>query len=157
MNYSKKHYDVKRSGFTLVELMVVIVIIGLLAGFVGNAVMSRVAKAKMVETRAQIKALHNAVNMYKLDTGQYPIDLEDLVERPADVSGWAPDGYLDGVSALPGDAWGNSFYYDYPGEYSKFDIYSLGADDAEGGDDEDADIYNSDVAGGATDAETEGL
>ena len=135
------------NGFTLVELLVVIVIIGLLAALVGTNVIGHIDKAKVTTTRAQIKNLHDAVNLYKLDTGRYPDSLLDLVEPPADVSNWNEDGYLEGTLVLPLDAWNGDFYYEYPGQYGKFDIWSLGADHEEGGDGFDADLYNSDVEG----------
>ena len=141
------------AAFTLVELMVVIVILGILAGFVANNVMGRIDKANMVSTKAQIKSLHTAVLNYKLDTGHYPdnsVGLEALVTAPSDVTGWSEDGYLEGVMAVPLDAWDNEFMYEYPGQYGRFDIYSYGADGEEGGDGENADIYNSDVKGVTT-------
>lgn len=145
-------------GFTLIELIVVIVLIGILGGIVTNNVVRWVSKAKVAKARAQIKIFHNAVNQYKLDTGQYPdmsMGLDALVQEPPDVIGWAEDGYLDGASMIPLDPWNNPYYYQYPGEYSTFDIYSLGADGVDGGDGENADLYNSDVDGGATDAEVQ--
>lgn len=135
-------------GFTLVELMVVIVIIGLLASVVGVNVIGYIAKAKRKTAQVQIKIFHNAVKLYKLDTGQYPensMGLEALVEQPPGVIGWNTDGYLDGASQIPLDPWRYPYEYQYPGEYSTYDIFSLGADGNDGGDDEDADIYNSDV------------
>lgn len=139
-----------RRGFTLLELMVVIVILGLLAALVTTNVIGKIGKAKVVTTRAQIKNLQGAVLDYKLDTGRYPDMLDDLVTRPADVTGWQEDGYLQGVLAVPLDAWGSEFIYQYPGEYYKFDIISLGADGEEGGEGEDLDLYNSDVKGVTT-------
>lgn len=134
-----------RGGFTLVELMVVIVILGLLAGFVGHNVVQNIEKARIATTRSQIKELEAAVINFKIDTGVYPEDLIDLIEEPAGVSGWNPDGYLQNSSELPTDAWGHEYYYEYPGNFAKFDIWSYGADDQEGGEGEEADIYNSDV------------
>jgi len=130
--------------FTLIELMVVLVILGLLAGLVGTKVIRYIAKAKVTTAQAQIKLLHDAVNNFKIDTGRYPDSLEDLVREPPDVTGWNPEGYLEGATVIPKDPWGNDYYYDYPGERSTFDIYSYGADGKEGGEnDEDKDIYNS--------------
>ncbi|MHA1565367.1 MAG: type II secretion system major pseudopilin GspG, partial [Alphaproteobacteria bacterium] len=114
----------------------------------------RIGKAKTVTTRAQIKALHQAVQNYMLDTGSFPdasTGLEALVIEPPDVTGWNENGYLDGVLAVPRDAWNRDFIYQVPGEYSpSFDIISYGADGEEGGEGENADIFNSDVRGVTT-------
>ena len=139
--------------FTLVELMVVIVIIALLAGVVGVNVVGNIAKAKVTTAKAQIKILHSAVILYNIDTGDYPetaMGLDALVQEPPDANGWKKGGYLDGGSQLPLDPWGNDYLYQNPGDRSNFDIYSLGKDGQEGGEDSDADIYNSDVAGSRT-------
>ena len=143
----------KQKGFTLVELMVVIVILGLLVGLVGNKVIHNIAKAKKVTTRAQIAMMHDAIKSFKLDTGQYPdpsVGLLALVEEPPGVTGWSKDGYIDGTD-IPLDPWGNEYLYDYPGVYGDFDIYSYGADGKPGGDDEDADIYKTDILEEETD------
>ena len=139
-------------GFTLIVLLVVLAIIGFLAGVVAPKVMQYIAKAQKTSTRAQIKVFHLAAQNYKIDTGQYPESLEDLVEEPGDVTGWNRGGYLDGTSVIPLDAWDNEYEYLYPGDYTDFDIISWGADGQEGGEDEDADIYNSDVRGVSGDA-----
>ena len=136
-----------RRGFSLVELMVVLVIIGLLGTLVGSNVMAFLAKAKVKTAQAHIKLFHESVNAYYLDVGEYPSDLLDLVEEPPGVEGWNPDGYLADTDILPRDPWRNDYYYDYPGtrDKPKFDIYSLGPDTQEGGDD---DIYNGTVEDG---------
>jgi len=136
--------------FTLVELMVVIVIIAILAGYVGVSVVGHIAKAKVTTAKAQIKTLHSAVIFYNIDTGDYPetaMGLDALVQQPPDSTGWKKGGYLDGVTQLPVDPWGNEYLYQNPGDRSNFDIYSLGKDGQEGGEGTDADIYNSDVTG----------
>ena len=143
MHRNKQWTKSRTGGFTLVELMVVIVIIGLLAGIVGVNVIGYIAKAKIKTAQAQIKTFHNAVKLYKLDTGQYPdnaMGLEALVEQPPGAIGWNTDGYLDGVSLIPLDPWHNSYEYQYPGEYGVYDIFSLGADGKDDGEEEDADI-----------------
>jgi general secretion pathway protein G len=147
----------RQSGFTLLELMVVIVILGLLATLVSVNVMGRVEKAKKTTARTQIAMLHNAVNQYKLDTGKYPdssVGLDALVVQPPGVENWNKDGYLEGVRQIPKDPWGNEYFYVYPGERGKFDIYSLGPSGKEGGEGDDAPIYDSDVAGGESGSTT---
>ncbi len=137
-------------GFTLVELMVVIVILALLAGLVGNNVMGYIAKAKITTARSQIKMFEGAISAFKLDTGHYPDNADGLyalIEEPPGVTGWNSEGYLENMNDIPKDPWGGDYYYQYPGDYAKFDIWSYGADGQEGGEDEDADIYNSDIAG----------
>ena len=156
MHQNGKRIQPRTGGFTLVELMVVIVIIGLLASIVGVNVIGYISKAKIKTTQAQIKIFHHAVKLYKLDTGQYPdnaMGLDALIEQPPGTIGWNTEGYLDGVSAIPLDPWNSQYEYQYPGEYSVYDIFSLGADGKDGGEDEDTDLYNSDVlsAGSADD------
>lgn len=135
------------SGFTLVELMVVLVIVGLLAGVVGNKVLQYVARGRITTARAQIMNFHNAVKTYYIDTASYPERLEDLIEEPPGVMNWDSEGYLE-FDRIPVDPWGNEYVYEYLGG-SKFDIYSLGADGKEQGDGEDADIHNSGVDDGS--------
>jgi len=139
----------RRWGFTLVELMVVIVILGLLAGLVAVNVVGRITQAKINTARAQIKTFEDAVLQYKMDTGQYPPNdygLLALIEPPPGVTGWNKDGYLH-TTEIPTDPWGNAYNYWYPSEWPgmKFDIWSWGADGQEGGEDENADIYNGEV------------
>ena len=138
----------RRGGFTLLELIVVITILGILAMIVTTQVYSRVTQAKIVAAKSQIKLLDDAVRTYKLDTGEYPSStdgLNALVVEPPGVTGWDKEGYLAGVNEVPLDPWGEEYYYEYPGERSTFDIYTLGKDKQEGGEGEDADIYNSSI------------
>lgn len=135
-------------GFTLVELLVVIVILGLLSAIVGQQVVGHIVKAKISSAKTQIVIFKNSVNIYKIDTGQYPEGLVDLIEEPPDVTGWSPYGYLDGVVEIPMDPWGNDYNYYYTGEAGRpFEISSFGADGKEGGEDNDADIYDIDISG----------
>ena len=140
----------RKNGFTLVELMVVIVILGLLAGLVSQQVIHYIAKAKVTTTRTQIAIFCSAIKNYKLDTGSYPdnsMGLDALIEEPPDVTGWDPHGYLDGVVSIPTDPWDGEYNYYYTGEMSRpFEIWSLGADGQEGGEGEDADIYDIDIS-----------
>jgi general secretion pathway protein G len=132
-------------GFTLVELMVVIVIIGLLATVVVINVLPSQDQAMVEKAKADIALLEQAVDMYKAETRVYPtVDqgLEALVEAPSDLANaerYRPGGY---VRRLPEDPWGNAYQYVYPGEHGIFDIYSLGADGRLGGEGDNADLGN---------------
>lgn len=135
------------SGFTLIEIMVVVVILGILAGFVVPKIMDRPDQAKIVRAQADVRAIESALNMYKLDNHRYPASdqgLSALTQRPSGgdaPSNWKQGGYLDKV---PKDPWGNEYRYLNPGQHSSIDVYSLGADGQEGGDGVDADIGNWD-------------
>jgi len=137
----------KRSSFgvTLIELMVVIVILGLLAGLIAPEVIDKIADAKIATAKTQIKHLHDAVRTYKIDTDEYPQELLDLIEDPG-IEGWNKRGYLEGATEIPKDPWDNDYVYQCPGTRSPdFDIISYGRDGQEGGTEDDADIYNSEL------------
>ncbi|MHC5075100.1 MAG: type II secretion system major pseudopilin GspG [Planctomycetota bacterium] len=142
---SRKKRVVK--GFSIVEIMAVLVIMGLLAGIVAINVIGRIDKAKVTATKANLKMLHNAVNQFKLDTGRFPseeLGLLELVEQPTDVMEWSPGGYLE-TTDIPKDAWGNEFYYQRYTESGKpFMIISWGANGEEGGEGDDLDLYSTD-------------
>ena len=144
----KKKKEYIRAGFTMVELMAVLVIIGLLAAVVATNVVSKIEKAKVTTTKASLKVLHNAVVQFKLDTGQFPSDelgLEELIEQPTDVENWDPAGYLE-TTEVPLDGWGREFIYEpYPESGKPFVIISFGADGEEGGEGNDADLYSTDA------------
>lgn len=129
-------------GFTLLELLVVMVIIGLLAGYVAPRYFAQVGKSQVKVAQAQISALEKALVQYRLDTGKFPTTdqgLAALMTRPTGETHW--DGpYLS--KAVPPDPWGQSYVYRYPGEHGDFDLYSLGKDGRLGGTGEDADITN---------------
>jgi len=148
MRKQKKIINKARYGFTMVELMAVIVIIGLLAGVVAVSVIGKIDKAKVTATKANLKMLHNAVIQFKLDTDRFPsedVGLEELIEQPSDVDNWEPGGYLD-TTEIPKDSWGNEFIYErYPESGKAFVIKSLGADNEEGGEDYDADLLSTDA------------
>ena len=129
-------------GFTLLELLVVMVIIGLLAGYVGPKYFSQIGKSEVKVARAQIDAFEKALDQYSLDTGHYPSTVQGLnalMTKPANEAKW--DGpYL--VKALPPDPWGNLYQYRQPGEHGEYDLYSYGKDGQLGGSGEAADITN---------------
>ncbi len=135
----------KQSGFTLIELMVVVVILALLATFVVPQIMDRPEQARVVKAQQDIRSLESALKMYKLDNFAYPSTdqgLEALVKKPdgnPKPRNYNPKGYLE---SLPQDPWGNAYLYLNPGEHGEIDIYSLGADGAAGGTGYDADIGN---------------
>lgn len=132
----------RRAGFTLLELLVVLVIIGLLAGFVGPKYFSQIGKAEIKAARAQIDALGKALDQFRLDNGYYPSTeqgLAALVERPTNAAKW--DGpYLS--KAIPPDPWGNPYVFIMPGEHGEYDLLSHGKDGRPGGEGEAAEITN---------------
>jgi general secretion pathway protein G len=144
----KKEKRKFRCGFTMVELMAVLIIISLLATLVATKVVSQIDKAKVTTTKANLKILHTAVNQFKMDTGRFPTEeegLNALVEQPTDVTNWEPGGYLE-TTEIPKDAWGNEFIYElYPESGKPFVIKSLGADGEEGGEDYDKDLLSTDA------------
>ena len=130
------------AGFTLLELLVVIVIIGLLAGFVAPRYFSQVGKSEVQVARAQIDALEKALDQYRLDTRRYPNaeqGLVALVERPANEPQWNGP-YLR--KAVPLDPWGRPYVYKVPGSKGDFELLSYGKDGQPGGTGESADITN---------------
>jgi len=129
------------TGFTLLELLVVLGIIALLAGIVGPQVMKHMGASKTKAARVQIEDLSAALDMYKLDVGKYPSSeqgLSALVEKPSDSKRWNGP-YLRKVK-VPQDPWIQDYNYASPGKHGKFDLYSYGADEKEGGEGEDQDI-----------------
>jgi general secretion pathway protein G len=128
------------NGFSLIELLVVIIILGLLAGLVGPRLFSRVGQSKQAAARAQIELFSAALDQYRLDVGSYPAaaGLEALVRNP-NVPNW--NGPYLKKNAVPADPWGKSYQYKCcPGDHGDFDIWSLGADGTPGGDGENADV-----------------
>jgi len=129
-------------GFTLLELLVVLVIIGLLAGYVGPQFFKQIGKSETKTAAAQVDGLGKALDQYRLDTGHYPSTEQGLAAlwvKPADESRWWGP-YLR--KAVPKDPWGREYQYKAPGEHGDYDVYSLGKDGREGGDGEDQDITN---------------
>ncbi|MGI0116689.1 type II secretion system major pseudopilin GspG [Zooshikella sp. RANM57] len=133
----------KQSGFTLIEIMVVVVILGILGALVVPKIMSRPDQAKVTVARSDIANIKTALEMYKLDNHNYPSTdqgLEALVRKPSgqpEARNWNPDGYLE---KIPVDPWGRPYQFQAPGNHGKFDLYSLGADGKKGGEGFDTDI-----------------
>jgi len=132
-------------GFTLIEIMVVVIIIGLLASVVVLNILPNVDKAKVSKGKQDIQSMELALSEFYLDNSKYPTSeqgLAALVQQPTDpsIKHWKPGGYLERVSK---DPWGNPYLYVYPGTHGKaFDLYTLGADGQPGGDGINADIGN---------------
>lgn len=133
-------------GFTLIEIMVVVIILGILAAIVVPKVMDRPDTARITKAKQDIRAIESALNLYKLDNFNYPSTdqgLEALVQKPGgtpEPKNWKEGGYVD---RLPKDPWGNPYQYLFPGTHgSSPDIYSLGADAQNGGEGTNADIGN---------------
>ena len=137
-----------RYGFTMVELMAVLIIIGLLATLVVTKVAGKIDQARVTTTKANLRVLHSAVTQFKMDTGRFPTEemgLTELLEQPSDVDHWEPGGYLE-TTEIPKDGWGNDFIYErFPESGKPFVIKSLGADGEEGGEDYDADLLSTDA------------
>jgi general secretion pathway protein G len=134
----------KQQGFTLLEVMVVLVILGMLAAVVAPNVLGTQDRGMVKKVQADIALLEQAVDMYKLDNFVFPTTddgLEALVKKPAGktLTNYATDGY---IKRLPADPWGNPYQYISPGKHSKYDIYSLGSDGVLGGEGQAKDIGN---------------
>ncbi len=133
-------------GFTLIEIMVVVIIIGLLAAVIVPSVVGKVGEARVAKARQDIQAMSTSLTMYRLDNFKYPTTdqgLKALIQQPADptIRNWRKGGYIQDGSLK--DPWGNDYQYVYPGTHGReYDLYSYGADGQEGGTDEDADVGN---------------
>ncbi len=131
----------KSNGFTLIELLVVLVILGLLASLVGPRVIKHLGESKSKTAMLQVEELSSALDIYRLEVGSYPSNdqgLMALVEDPGSVDQW--NGPYLRKKTIRNDPWGNDYHYNYPGDHGDFDLYSLGADNTDGGEGEDRDI-----------------
>ena len=135
----------RHKGFTLIEVMVVMVIIGIMAAMIAPKILGRAGEARVVKARSDIRALESALGMYKLDNFNYPSTDQGLAALKQNPGGsppprnWRKGGY---VERLPKDPWGNPYQYMSPGTHGEIDIFSLGADGQLGGTDDNADIGN---------------
>ncbi len=144
---NRKHPAAPR-GFTLIEVLIVVVILGILAALIVPRVMDRPDQARVVAAKADIQAILNALKLYRLDNGTYPSQqqgLQALVKRPdtGDIPrNWKPGGYLE---RMPKDPWGTDYQYLNPGIHGEVDVFSFGADRQPGGDGYSADIGSWDT------------
>lgn len=140
----------RQAGFTLIELMVVIIILGVLAGMIIPRVMGRPDEARQAKAKIQMEAMESALKLYKLDNGNYPSTeqgLQALVEAPGVGNipkNWRAGGYLE-KGKVPKDPWGNEFVYLSPGSHGDFDLTCLGKDGEAGGEGVDQDINNWEI------------
>lgn len=134
---------IRTRGFTLIELLVVLVILGLIASVIGPRVVGYLGGAKSDTAKLQIEEIGAALDLYKLEIGRYPTTeegLQALVQAPPAVTGWRGP-YLK-KKILPKDPWGNPYRYAAPGQHGVYDVYSYGADNRQGGQDEDKDVVS---------------
>jgi general secretion pathway protein G len=142
---NKLHGYRRSRGFTLIEIMVVVVILGILAAIVVPQIMDSPDKARVAKAKQDIRVVESALELYKLDNFTYPSTqqgLQALVSPPTGdpkAPNWKPGGYL---KSLPKDPWGNAYQYLYPGTHGEFDLFSLGSDNQPGGEGYAADIGN---------------
>jgi general secretion pathway protein G len=142
-----RHHS-RAQGFTLIELMVVIVILGILAGLIVPRIMGRPEEAKQLKAKMQMESIATALKLFKLDNGNYPTTAQGLmalVEQPEtgnQIKNWRKGGYMD---KIPKDPWGNDFVYVSPGVHGDFDISSYGGDGTPGGEDKDKDINSWEI------------
>jgi general secretion pathway protein G len=144
--YHSRHRILKNSGFTLIEVMVVVVILAILAAIVAPRVMDKPAQAQQTKARQDIRSLETALNLYKLDNFVYPTTdqgLEALVTKPSGTP--EPKNWKRYMDRLPKDPWGEQYQYLSPGNKSDVDIFSFGADRQLGGEGDSADIGNWDL------------
>lgn len=137
----------KQSGFTLLEIIVVVTIIAIMAAYIAPKVAGRTDDARISKAKSDIRVLDSSLELYKLDNFKFPSTddgLNALISAPSSAKNWRKGGY---IKRLRKDPWGNDYQYANPGTHGEIDIYSLGADGAEGGEEGDADIGNWNLDG----------
>jgi general secretion pathway protein G len=145
MRHEIRHHTMRNKGFTLIELMVVLVILGVLAAIIAPKIMDRPGEARIIAARQDISSLVQALKLYRLDNIRYPSTeqgLQSLVTKPSIEpipNNWKSGGYLE---RLPKDPWGNPYLYLNPGRNGEIDVFSWGPDGQTGGEGKDADIGN---------------
>jgi len=145
MSYFVKSVRYRQSGFTLIELMVVIAILGVLLALVAPNIIGRPDQARILRAQSDVGQIQTAMDLYRLDNGFYPSQqqgIESLVTRPTsppEPRAWTAGGYL---RSMPVDPWGNEYVYRNPGQHVDIDIFSYGANGIEGGEGDDAEIGN---------------
>jgi len=143
----RRRIPASQNGFTLIEIMVVVIILWILAAIVAPNVIGRIDDAQAARVQQDLRGIENALKFYRLDNFSYPTSeqgLDALVNKPADpnIRNWKTGGYLD---RLPKDPWGNPYQYLSPGNNSEIDIYTLGRDGRPGGEGVDTDVGNWDL------------
>jgi general secretion pathway protein G len=138
--------NLRREGFTLIEIMAVVLIIGLLTTLVGIAIIPQIDKGRVTTARTQMKNLEAALESYRMDTSQFPTSeqgLDALINQPPDARNYQAGGYLR-ERRIPIDPWGNPYQYESPGQHNQnsFDLWSWGADGSQGGEGTKSDIGN---------------
>lgn len=148
MGYTNFMNQVSRQkGFTLIEVMIVVVILGILAAVVIPQVMDRPDQANITKAKQDIRTLEGALKLYRLDNHNYPTTdagLEALITKPSSAAAWKEGGYIE---RLPKDPWGKAYLYLNPGTQGTIDVFSFGADGQQGGEGRNADIGNWNLAG----------
>ncbi len=142
MLVARSTVGVSQRGFSLIEIMVVVVIIGLLAAIIAPNVIGNIDRALVTRAQSDVRSIETALNLYRLDNFRYPTTdqgLQALVTNPGEATAPNWKRYLDSV---PSDPWSHEYRYSYPGQQREFDVFSYGADGQEGGEDLDADIGN---------------
>ena len=129
----------RERGFTILEIVIVFVLLAGIMAFVGPRIFAKLGQAKSAEQRIRTQSLMGDIEMYKLEVGRYPDNLQALVKQPAGLDRWnGPYAKSEDLK----DAWGNDYRYTFPGQSKPFDLLSLGADNKEGGEGEDRDVTN---------------